>query len=104
MLRPNVRRLFAGLVVAGLLATAAPARASGFRLESGLQFEDLWSGAWSWLADLLVVGESRSEDAATSRDHTKDAPPAPPPGPPPPGHRGRPNGGGDGGGGIDPDG
>lgn len=107
MLRPSVRRLFVGLVVAGLLATAAPARASGFRLESGLQLQDLWSRTWSWLADLLRVDEGRSEDAATSSNYTKDAPPGPPPGPPPPGQRGRPsgmNGGGDHGGGVDPDG
>lgn len=106
MLRLSVRRLFVGLVVAGLLATATPAQASGFRLESGLRIQDLWSHAWSWLADLFVT-ESRSADAAAS-NYTKDAPPGPPPGPPPPGQRGRPNGtnsgGGDTGGGVDPDG
>ncbi len=102
MLRPSVRRLFVGLVVVGLLATATPAQASGFWFEGGLQMESLWTRAWSWLADLLVA-DSR---ATANPDHEKVVPGQS--GPPPPGQRGRPQGtnggGGDGGGGIDPDG
>lgn len=106
MTRLSIRRAFAGLALAALL-TAAPASAAGFQVEKGLQLSDLWSRAWSWLADLWAGGDSGT-GAEASRGYGKcDSKPGPPPGPPPPGRLGGQTsglGGGDDGSGIDPDG
>ena len=102
MSRPSIRRTVAGLVLAALLATAAPARATGYQVTAGLQLGDLWSRAWSWLTDLWTGGGPAG--AATPQNHSKalpGPPPKPPPGPPPPGLRGT---NGDQGSGVDPDG
>jgi len=97
--------VFVGAVIAGLLAAAAPARASGLRLADGLRLQDLWSSAWSWMAELWPAGDG-AEGAAVPRAYSKDNP-GPPPGPPKPKPPAQTNGGGhggDNGGGSDPDG
>lgn len=106
MCGPRVRRTFVAFALAAaLLITAAPARASGLRLQGVPRVQDLWSHAWSWLVELMTGDDPAASGAARATYNKDDSGPPPNP-PPPPGHSRGPNGGGHGdtGGGLDPDG
>jgi hypothetical protein len=72
MSRPRTHRAIAGIALAVLLATAAPARAAGF-LEGALPPQDLWTRAWSWLMDLWVGGD-RAQGPAVPATLEKGSP------------------------------